>query len=61
MGTNDEMKLRGRYNAGYGQISCKMMMELSCEEEWEAYMEIVMFSHCKVVEVVASLCGGKSR
>uniref|UniRef100_A0A0D9XP36 RING-type domain-containing protein n=1 Tax=Leersia perrieri TaxID=77586 RepID=A0A0D9XP36_9ORYZ len=48
-----KLNLKGRYDVGVGNVSHKQMLELNGQTEWDAYVEIVMGSQCRSLDVVA--------
>src|SRR5574341_1740499 len=51
---NDEsVGMQGRYDVGGGVMSHKFMLDLNGEIEWQTYIDIVLWSHFKSLEVFA--------
>nr|CAD41129.1 OSJNBa0084K20.7 [Oryza sativa Japonica Group]CAE02484.2 OSJNBa0076N16.5 [Oryza sativa Japonica Group] len=51
---NDEsVGMQGRYDVGGGVMSHKFMLDLNGEIEWQTYIDIVLGSHFKSLEVFA--------
>lgn len=52
--SNQSIAIQGRYDVGAGPISHKYMLDLNGELEWNTYVDIVLGSQFKSLEVVAS-------
>lgn len=59
---NDEsVGMQGRYDVGGGVMSHKFMLDLNGEIEWQTYIDIVLGSHFKSLEVFAWNKDGRIR